>query len=661
MGKVIDTFLGTMELMFRALFNEVFVPAMSEVMSLLFTVLFTPVKMYFAYGAYTILIMLCGIIDSLENILNLFIGTVPVSKTDGRTLMEVIFQMKTVNNAFLYITVAAVCICFVLTIVAVAKSMSSMTLGNRNPITYVLKSTAKACMAFIMVPLMCLFMLSMSNIVVSQAQTAMTAHLGVDRVPSTGEYIFLTASIRAGKKVIWSDLLSDTMGTLEGYKTALIDDNIASLGAISDEITDAIDELTAISNGTAEQGFLEDDFRLGNLTMALNKIDTTTASEDILKTKKLIEDTVDAIRQESLNIIDSTYPYLKPSMSDPLRQSYLSGEKDYKNMMHSGVDFSVFKIDYLVGFLAAGFIALVFMGLTIQFIRRMLELVVLYLTAPFFAAAIPLDDGEMFKKWRESFIAKFLSGFSVLFALKLYLLLLPLIFSDNLDLGTKIIGDMPNIGSTIIEGIEQGSGAMTDHIVDQIAGGAGTGNTGELIEEANALDEAIKEATKYAEEMGVGDNNLYETLLRSSGLKDRNSPTDAAAFVNSVLRLIFLIGGTWAVYKSQVMVMEILHPETSENTRQTTLLAFAAAKKIVSTGADVAKKGVKIGGTVVVGAVTGGVGGVAAAGAEGAGMAAKGAAAAAKAAGSAIKTAGSAAKSAAGEAKNAVSKGSDDS
>lgn len=649
MGSVVDTFIGALETMLKAVFNELFVPAMSEIMSLLFVTIFTPIKMYFAYSAYMILIMLCGLIDNLEDILNLFIGAIPISDTDSRTLMETIFEMPAINNAFLYITLVAACICITLTIVAVAKSMSSMTFENKKPVTYVLKSTAKACLSFIMVPLLCLFMLSMSNIVVSQAQTAMTAHLGSGRVPSTGEYIFLTASIRAGKQYLASDLLFDTGETLKRYVNDFNNTHIDASG----NVVEALENLSYAMN----HDLVEDDFRIGEVTAALNEIDETKASEVVLKAKKEIEATIDAINIEMQRIQNTTYPYLEPSMEDELRMSYLNGDKDYLNLMHSGVDFSVFRIDYLLGFVSAGFIALIFLGLIIQFIRRMLELVVLYLTAPFFAAAIPLDEGQMFKKWRENFIAKFLAGFSVLFALKLYLLLLPLIFSSKLDLGTTVIGDMTNIGSSIIGSINQGS----DNVIKEIEGSLNDNSIGgknnsnqEIIDAVGAMDQVVESATGYAEELGLADNTLYETLLRTSGIKDRNSPTETAAFVNSVIKLLFLIGGTWAVYKSQTLIMDILHPDTSESTRQTTVLAFMAARKILSTGTDMAKKGAQIGGTLAMTAATAGVGGAAAAGLKGADIAKKGVTAAAK-------TAASAAKTAAGSAKNAASKGSDDS
>lgn len=658
MGNTINTFIGALETMLKAIFNEVFVPAMSEIMSMLFTVIFTPIKMYFAYSAYMLLIMLCGLIDKLQSILYLFIGAIPISDTDNRSLMQTIFEMPAISNALLYITLAAVAICIVLTIVAVAKSMSSMTFENKTPVTYVLKSTAKACLSFIMVPCLCFFMLQMSNIVVGQAEKAMTAHLGSDKVPTAGEYIFLTASLRAGKQYLTLDLLTDPEATLSKYKKTLVDDNLDALGNIGSELGEKLD---ALSYGI-ENNLVEDDFRIGDLTATLNKIDEKTAPEDVVKAKKEIEAMIDAINKEIKSIVENTSPYLPPRMDDDLRMSYLNGKKDYLNVMHSGVDFSVFKIDYLLGFVAGGFIALMFLGLTIQFIRRMLELVVLYLTAPFFAAAIPLDEGEMFKKWRENFIAKFLAGFSVLFAMRLYLLLIPFIFSGNLDMGTTIIGDVPNIGSSIIGSVNQGADNVMKDVEEGLSGGGLGDNTpDELLTEAELMNEVVKSATGFAEEMGLGDHTLYETLLRDSGIKDRNAPEDAAAFINSVLRLLFLIGGTWAVFKSQTMVMDIFHPDTSESTRQTTVLAFAAAKKIVSTGADVVNKGVKAGGALAAGAVTGGVGGVAAAGINGVSTAGKGAAAAAKAAGTAAKTAGTAAKTAAGSAKNAVKNGSDDS
>ncbi len=138
-------------------------------------------------------------------------------------------------------------------------------------------------------------------------------------------------------------------------------------------------------------------------------------------------------------------------MNDELRKSYLNGEKDYLNFRHSGSDFSVAKIDYLLGFGAGIFTVIMLVGVLIQFIRRMLELVMLYLVAPFFVATIPLDRGDIYKRWREMFIAKFLAGFGIIYALKLFMLLLPLIFNDNLSLGSSFVMDRLYMGEVYNE------------------------------------------------------------------------------------------------------------------------------------------------------------------------------------------------------------------
>lgn len=76
------------------------------------------------------------------------------------------------------------------------------------------------------------------------------------------------------------------------------------------------------------------------------------------------------------------------------------------------------------------------------FIRRIMEVTLLYLVSPFVVATIPLDDGAKFKTWRETFIAKILAGFSSLIMLKLFLLLLPVLWSSEYRLSASDAYDM---------------------------------------------------------------------------------------------------------------------------------------------------------------------------------------------------------------------------
>ena len=68
------------------------------------------------------------------------------------------------------------------------------------------------------------------------------------------------------------------------------------------------------------------------------------------------------------------------------------------------------------------------------FIRRIFELLILYLVSPLFACTMPLDDGAAFSKWQNLFIAKFFSGFGSVFTMKLYLVLVPIIVGSGIQM-----------------------------------------------------------------------------------------------------------------------------------------------------------------------------------------------------------------------------------
>lgn len=111
------------------------------------------------------------------------------------------------------------------------------------------------------------------------------------------------------------------------------------------------------------------------------------------------------------------------------------------------------------------------------FIRRLFELLLLYIISPLFVSTIPLDDGATFARWRELFVAKFFSGFGVIFSMRYYLLLVPSIAGDSLCLYNK---NLPN-----------------------------------------------------------------------------------AVAINNVLKLFIIVGGAWAVYKSQSLILEILNKDAA--------------------------------------------------------------------------------------------------
>ena len=516
------------------LFNEIFVPVMTEILSLFYEKAMYVLSHSVSILAYFFLITVCKILDSLETMIGIFAGTENVI-VDNKpmTFMEMVFNQDAVSKGFLMITLVAVGICFLFTIFAIVRSMSSSTLENKNPISQVLKDAMKACVSFMLVPFLCIALMQLSSALIKQTKAVIQAESGTAGDPSMGLYIFLTASLRAGRADFEIPVLQETADVAEG---------------LGDKFT-----------------------------------------------------------YEILTSLDSAFrvEYLPPSMSDDLRRSYLNGDKDYLDFRDSGSDFSAAKIDYLLGFSASIFMIIMLAGVLIQFIRRLLELV----------------------------------------------LLLPLIFSDNLSLGSSFVMDRLYAGGVY----DQTKDKFFDNLREQTGGIElpGSGNPA-YQEEVNRMEEAVDFAWEKTGMSYMENHSAMDSVLVNMGLVDRNSPSLEESMIDSILKTIFFLGGMFAVYKSCAMFLEILNPKAAEDAKTSTMLAMGytvgAARKAASTGVQL---GVAAGVGLGTGLATGGAGAAATAGAAGAKAAAT---AGAKAVGTAAKTAGSTAKNAVKSAAKSTAK-----
>lgn len=154
-------------------------------------------------------------------------------------------------------------------------------------------------------------------------------------------------------------------------------------------------------------------------------------------------------------------------------------ENDTKFQDHTVVKekLNIEKIDYMTGFLGCGLLILLLGGAAISCVRRLFDLLVMYLVSPYFAATIALDGGAKFREWREKFIKKFFVCFGSIFSMELFLLTAPVIttkggivFSDDASRngiikfffllgstwaifrGSSLLGDVLNPGGANNEG-----------------------------------------------------------------------------------------------------------------------------------------------------------------------------------------------------------------
>ncbi len=411
-----SSFIETLQGIFYTVFSSVFVPILTDILNVFITYAYNIFWSYYSEWAMGLLVVVCSLIDFVENIFNVFAGITQVSYMNEDTyLLDAFFQMKEVSAAFAVITFMAVAICFIFTIIKTAQSIGDMALEDKNPISKVLGDGMKAAVTFMLIPFLCIAMLQISSIITNQAVSAFNAAQGGQT--TVGTIVFLASGMDA-----------DTKTTKRK---------------------------NPIQFGKADDGYSQE---------------VRTASFD-----------------------------------DSIRKDYLLGRKDFRDLKQVRRDFHPANMNYLVGFAGGALLLFVMTGSVMVFIRRIFELLLLYIVSPFFVSTIPLDDGAMFAKWREAFIAKFFSGFGTVFAMRYYLMLVQTIASSNLM--------------------------------------------------------------------------LYDVTLANGSV------------INSVLKVVMIIGGAWAVYKGQHLMMQILSPQIAAADQEAASLIKGIVIGSVSTAAGIASGG----------------------------------------------------------------------
>lgn len=117
-------------------------------------------------------------------------------------------------------------------------------------------------------------------------------------------------------------------------------------------------------------------------------------------------------------------------------------------------------VDLFLGFVACIALIINLIALSAVFLRRVMELMVLYIVSPFFVATIPLDEGERFNKWRRTFIGRLCMGVAMIIALNIMLVVLGIVmnsdtssaisFVDIRDPKTDVAGYVSDVALDII-------------------------------------------------------------------------------------------------------------------------------------------------------------------------------------------------------------------
>lgn len=126
-----------------------------------------------------------------------------------------------------------------------------------------------------------------------------------------------------------------------------------------------------------------------------------------------------------------------PAIKDTTKISQYSLGQRYENGDDVKKDFNIDEINFLQAYLCAGLMALILLCSILQFIQRLIVILVLYLTSPFFVAMIPLDGGAKFREWKNMFAAYMLSAFGPILSMKVFLLVIPMVTGAAIDFGVS--------------------------------------------------------------------------------------------------------------------------------------------------------------------------------------------------------------------------------
>ncbi|MGN0744549.1 MAG: Mbov_0396 family ICE element transmembrane protein [Christensenellales bacterium] len=97
---------------------------------------------------------------------------------------------------------------------------------------------------------------------------------------------------------------------------------------------------------------------------------------------------------------------------------------------------------YLPAMVASIAVIIVMIVAALNLAKRVYEIVLLYITMPISMSTLPLDDGARFKVWRETFITKIVIAYGTVFAVNVFILLLPIITKMRIE-------SLGNFGNTM--------------------------------------------------------------------------------------------------------------------------------------------------------------------------------------------------------------------
>lgn len=355
---------------------------------------------------YNLLHVLLAFVDLFEDVFNIFAGTKTITYNNEKMYFFDLFMVEgTVQRALIYITFIGIALCFIFTIYSVVKSMGSYILEHKRPVREVMKTALKSCVAFMIVPVVAYFGMQLSTVILNSTEKAVMQSTGTDTQPRIASILFLAGTFNDDDP---DASYTDELRAPYFYGEKKLND------------TDTLNEFTMMPSLDIDG--------LVNFFKSLTKDVPNDAKDEGIKGGN------NKVTENDLN--------KDPTYNDSFNITDISADEYYGS--HQDIMDVLFKDLYnypLVYLLCIGVMIIMLCSMFV-FIRKIVELVILYVTSPIFVSTMPLDGGAIFKRWRDMFVGKLFSGCGIVISMKLVMIFIPIIMGSTVRFSNITVMDI---------------------------------------------------------------------------------------------------------------------------------------------------------------------------------------------------------------------------
>ena len=346
-----------------------------------------------------LLFWLYELLDTIFEMFAVLCGIETVETVDAdapRSLIEIFLESSAVTRAFLLIVIVAIFVAAVSTIVAIIKNAINMKGGERKSHA---KTVGQGFGSIIITLTMALVMvvgISMSNVVLQKVYAATSPNANV--TPAS-----MLFDMCVGKNYVldWDNPIVSMVPKVDpetGFPVLDEDGN-----PIMEPERDSDGNIVYTYNREKDENGkdkMESGWRPGYSIENLSAIGWGN----------LTPNDVFGVHKKVLGLFeDADKPYTKEPMVE----------------MES--------FNFLLAYLVVIIMLVAIIWSMLSLVKRIYDLVLLFMALPLITATIPLDDGARFKQWRDSVVSKVILAYGVVLSINIFMLITPIINSISFD------------------------------------------------------------------------------------------------------------------------------------------------------------------------------------------------------------------------------------